>query len=346
MRIGKGYYEMKNPLISVIVPMYNAEKYIEKCLESVMRQSFDDYEVIVVDDGSKDLSPRIADQFAKNYQNLKVIHQENSGVIRARKTGVQNASGEYILNLDSDDWLLNDHLFCIAEEIKDNCPDIVVTGYIEDNKGVQTEYCQNIAPGFYSGIQMQSEIIAKFISTKKFFSFGIYPTLWTSCIKSDLVRNAQVNLPETYSIGEDISVTYPCIIQASSLSVLNIHSYIYRIQHESMTHVFDEKFSEKVIYLLEYLKLALPKYITNSDQFRDYVVFETCLLVSSYLELGIKKHPYKEMIDRINAAIQHPIISEAVFSIDIKQKNIPLKYKVKIFLIKKHWFKLFSALLK
>ena len=334
----------KKPLISVIIPMYNAEKFIEKCLESVMTQTFDDYEVIVVDDGSKDLSGKIADQFSEQYTNLKVIHQENAGVIRARKIGVKNSCGEYILNLDSDDWLLAGHLAAIAEEIKRNKPDIVVTGYIEDNNGFQREFSQNIAPGFYAGDEMKSKIITNLISTKDFFSFGIYPTLWTSCIKRNLIIKAQESLPEKYSIGEDISVTYPCIIEAKSLSVLDTHNYVYRIQPESMTHVFDVNFSEKIIYLLSHLEKVLPQQITSSSQFKDYVVFETCLLVSSYLGLGIKTYSYQEMVGHIKRVLDYPIIYNAITGFDRSGKKIPLKYKIKIFLIKKRLFRLYALL--
>lgn len=334
----------EQPLISVIIPMYNAEKYIEKCLDSVMTQAFESYEVIVVDDGSTDLSPNIADRFAKQYDNLKVIHQNNSGVIKARKTGVNNSNGEYILNVDSDDWLLAGHLSSIAEEIYRNKPDIVVTGYLKDNGAIRKEFSQNISPGFYSGEKMKKEIINNFISTRKFFSFGIGPTLWTSCIKRNLIINAQVNLPETYSIGEDISVTYPCIIKAKSLSILNIHSYVYRLQPESMTHVFDIDFSEKIIYLLNYLEKALPTSITLSSQFRDYVVFETCVFVSIYLSLGIKKYCFEEMIIHIKKVIDYPIIYNAINQFDLLHRKMSFKYRIKIFLIKKRWFRLYSIL--
>lgn len=335
---------IKRPLISVVIPMYNAEKYIEKCLESVITQSFDAYEVIVVDDGSKDSSPKIADQFAEQYNNLKVIHQENAGVIRARKTGVNNSCGEYILSLDSDDWLLDGHLSSIAEEIYNNKPDIVVTGYLEDNNGIQKKFYQNIKPGFYSGNEMKTEILTNFISANKFFSFGIYPTLWTSCIKKNLIIKAQENLPETYSIGEDISVTYPCIIAATSISILSIHSYVYRIQPESMTHVFDVNFSEKIIYLLNYLEKVLPQEITSNNQFCDYIVFETCLLVSSYLGLGLKEYSYREIICNIKKAIDHPIIRDTLNRFDLIHKEMSFKHRIKIFLIKKHWFRLYSFL--
>lgn len=337
---------MKTPLISVIIPMYNAEKYIRKCLKSVCDQSFDDYEVIVIDDGSQDLSPKIADDFAREYTNLKVIHQNNGGVVKARKTGVKNSRGLYILNLDSDDWLLKDHLIKIAEEINKNYPDIVVTGYVEDNEGIQKKYKQNISPGFYVGDQMKNDILENFISTSNFFSFGIYPTLWTSCIKKELVSKAQENLPETYSIGEDISVTYPCIINAASLSILDEYTYIYRIQNESMTHVFDEKFSKKIIYLLDYLTSVIPTSIASSRQFNDYVVFETCLLVGSYLGAGIEKYPYADMIKSVETVLAHPLIRNTIKKFNILEKRVPLKYKIKIFLIKRKWFKVYMYLLK
>ena len=96
---------MYKDLISVIVPVYNVEKYLEKCLNSLVNQTYQNIEIIVVDDGSTDNSGRIADDFALKYDIIKVIHTKNGGLSAARNVGIENAGGEYIAFVDSDDWV-------------------------------------------------------------------------------------------------------------------------------------------------------------------------------------------------------------------------------------------------
>ena len=112
-------------LISVILPVYKVEKYIGKCLDSICKQSYDSLEVILVDDGSPDRSGIICDQYAAKHANFVVIHKENGGVSSARKEGLARANGEYISFVDSDDYLENDYFEKLANEIGENCPDII-----------------------------------------------------------------------------------------------------------------------------------------------------------------------------------------------------------------------------
>ena len=93
------------PLLSVIVPVYNVEKYLKRCLESILVQSWNDYEIILVDDGSTDSSAQICDVYAEKYEMIRVIHKENKGLSDTRNRGIEEASGEYVYFPDSDDWL-------------------------------------------------------------------------------------------------------------------------------------------------------------------------------------------------------------------------------------------------
>ena len=108
--------------ISVIIPVYNVEKYLNACIESVLSQSFNDYEIILVDDGSTDNSGALCDEFAAKYDSISVIHQENKGLGGARNTGIDAAKGSYILFLDSDDTIDPDCLkICYEKAEKHNC---------------------------------------------------------------------------------------------------------------------------------------------------------------------------------------------------------------------------------
>ena len=119
---------MINPLFSVIVPVYGVEKYLNECVDSVLRQNFDNYEVILVNDGSKDNSPAICDEYAEKYSQVKVIHKENGGLVSARKAACRVISGKYVLNVDGDDWVRDDFLASLADVILGTEPDVICFG--------------------------------------------------------------------------------------------------------------------------------------------------------------------------------------------------------------------------
>ena len=94
-----------NELLSIIVPVYNVEMYLKRCVDSILKQDYDNMEIILVDDGSTDSSGVICDQYASNYKNVKVIHKKNGGLSDARNFGLDNCRGQYISFIDSDDWI-------------------------------------------------------------------------------------------------------------------------------------------------------------------------------------------------------------------------------------------------
>ena len=120
---------MDRPLLSVIVPVYKAEKYIHKCISSILNQTFKDLELILVDDGSPDNSGVICDEYATKDSRVKVFHQENGGVCVARNTGLDNATGEYVFFVDSDDYILTDTLETLYTDVLNHNADIAV-GFI------------------------------------------------------------------------------------------------------------------------------------------------------------------------------------------------------------------------
>lgn len=120
------------PEISIIVPVYQVEKYIEQCIQSILAQTFTDFELILVDDGSKDNSGKICDEYAVKDSRVRVFHQENSGVAAARNNGIKNSNGEYICFVDADDWIDNTMLEHCVFCIKENCADILRHGHITE----------------------------------------------------------------------------------------------------------------------------------------------------------------------------------------------------------------------
>ena len=117
-------------LISIIVPVYNSEKYLEKCISSILNQTYKNIEIIIVDDGSKDKSVEICDNFSKNNKNIKVFHKKNEGVSIARNYGISKAKGDYILFIDSDDTIAKEMIYSLYNNLVDNDADISMCNII------------------------------------------------------------------------------------------------------------------------------------------------------------------------------------------------------------------------
>lgn len=125
-----------NPVISVIIPVYNAGKYLDRSIESVLNQTLKDIEIILVDDGSKDNSGEICDTWAKKDSRVSVIHIANAGVSNARRTGVEASKGAYIIHVDADDWMESDYLMAMYSVVKSNkSVDVVISDYYKDCAG-------------------------------------------------------------------------------------------------------------------------------------------------------------------------------------------------------------------
>ena len=140
----------KQPFVSVIVPSYNIEDYIGECIESIMEQTYCDWELILVDDGSNDRTGDICNEYAGKDNRIKVIHKENGGLVSARKSGLERATGEYIFYLDGDDWIKPDALEVLCTCAKRETVDIVIADYIHVLEDKQKLTSQNIRTGLYT----------------------------------------------------------------------------------------------------------------------------------------------------------------------------------------------------
>lgn len=162
-------------MFSIIVPVYNVEKYLDQCLESILRQTFKDFECIIIDDGSPDNSNIIIDKYVKLDQRFKVIHQKNMGISAARNAGLDIAKGDYIVFVDSDDYIADDYLEKFALKIADTDADMVICGLIE----VYKDYEKSKVFAVESTEVIKQNILA-----------DVWPSYaWNKCYKKDLFAN-------------------------------------------------------------------------------------------------------------------------------------------------------------
>ena len=157
--------EFENGLVSIILPIYNVEKYIDRCINSVVNQTYKELEIILVDDGSPDNCPKICDEWAKRDNRIKVVHKKNAGLGMARNTGIENAHGEYICFFDSDDYIALDTIKKVMQTASQTEADLILFGHYEvDKNHHEKAFVPNMGKKYYQGDEVQSIVLPAMIS--------------------------------------------------------------------------------------------------------------------------------------------------------------------------------------
>lgn len=242
------------PKLSVVIPVYNAEEYLKQCIDSVLGQTFSDFELILVDDGSEDGSGGICDSYKKADPRVSVVHTKNQGVVTARRTGVNLARGEYIACVDSDDWLDLDFYHSLFELSDESDADILICSHIvRGEKYVETTA---FAPGYYDKKAMEDAVYPQMMYDLNAGRYHITPSLWDKLFRTELLRKVYENVHTNVTLGEDAVCTYPCLALAQSIYILdNRPCYHYREGHFSMVHHCDIQLLQRVCALASSMEL-------------------------------------------------------------------------------------------
>lgn len=238
-------------MISIIVPIYKVEKYLDECIKSIINQTYRDLEIILVDDGSPDNCPAICDKYARQDSRIKVIHKENGGLVSARKAGLNAATAEYACFVDGDDWIEKDMYSLIADEIAENHADCVITQFYFDYPGKAEKSEYKLNKPFYSRSEIENEIFPTMLFDNRYYCFGIFPCCWTKVFRRELLKKHLTQTDNRIRIGEDIAFTYPCLMECESLSFIDRPLYHYRLNPDSMTNAYDPVLQD-VIFLPYY----------------------------------------------------------------------------------------------
>lgn len=211
----------KRPRISVVIPVYQTERYLRQCLESLVVQSFPDFEVVLIDDGSKDGSGAICDEYSAHDSRFSVVHVANGGVSKARNIGLERAKGDYIVFVDSDDWVEPDYFQSIVDYLDKY--DLLFYGMrVVSGDGMD----QNIgyeAERMFSDDRSFSDVIYSL------FEKGVLGYMCLMCVKHELILKHRVRFNEAISLHEDALFTYDCLMCAGKIGSLSIQPYRYRI---------------------------------------------------------------------------------------------------------------------
>jgi len=235
--------------ISVIVPIYRIEKYLSKCIDSILCQSFKDFELLLVDDGSPDNCPQICEDYAKKDTRIKVIHKKNEGLLSARKEGLKQAKGTYISYVDGDDWVDNYYLDTLYKLAETNSADLVTTGHFREFNG-KIETIKPKLAGIYNQEEIKNTIIPNAIYTGEFCEHGMSTYVWNKLFKKELLTQILFNIPNEIVMGEDAAITYSYLSISKKLVISKIPLYYYRQRHDSIVKSIENP-------KIEYYRLGL-----------------------------------------------------------------------------------------
>lgn len=191
--------------ISVIVPIYKVEQYLDRCVESILAQTVKDLEIILVDDGSPDACPKMCDEWAARHQNIRVVHKPNGGLSSARNAGIEVASGDYIGFIDSDDHILPDMYKCLLSALQTNDADMAICGYqYVDQSTDKVDFVETGKSPLTDGVLNRKEAYEKLVASRAGYSF--YVTAWNKLYKKELFNNCR--FPEGKLHEDEYSVHY------------------------------------------------------------------------------------------------------------------------------------------
>lgn len=252
----------KKPIFSVIVPIYKVEKYLNKCIDSILAQTFDGFELILVDDGSPDNCPSMCDDYAKRDERVTVIHKKNGGLVKARETGILAAAGRYVCWVDGDDFVseeLLEHLYRIIQS--HDAPDMICYDYCryyEKGNDIRLKASgieNSPVSGMYDKKRLEQEIYPYMLqdSRKRFATTSIYGSAWSKCFRRELIAAHYCKEPGIRQ-GEDTAFVYECIYFAETLFCSDKVLYYYRQLDDSMIHSYDRLLMDRSQAKIHYLR--------------------------------------------------------------------------------------------
>lgn len=295
-------------LVSVIVPIYNVEKYLSKCIDSIINQTYENIEILLVDDGSPDNCGKICDEYSKKDSRIKVIHKKNGGLSDARNCGIDNSTGKYLFFLDSDDYIKNDTIEYLINLIIRDKSDIAISkiqvvykNIIEENASSKSEVLDSLT-----------------VLNRMLYSDSYYISSCGKLFNKNLFKEIRFPVGKNY---EDVGTIYKLYALASKISCGYNQKYYYIIRSDSITN---KKFSNKEYDLIEMTDGMCNFILKNYPQLEAGAHYRK---VFSRISLICKKnYPYKKNDENIK------IIKDNYKEI-LKNSMVPKKSKLAIILL-------------
>ncbi len=271
-------------MISVIVPVYNVEKYLRKCVDSILNQTYADFELLLVDDGSTDGCPQICNEYAASDSRVRVIHKTNGGLISARNEGILAARGDYVCILDGDDWALENMLQFIHDTVSrlPELPDMVLFAAHNVYADHMDDTLNNVPEGYYNRKRLEEEIFPYLIMDTR---TGLHPGriqahTWDKAFRRELLA-AHYTREERIRVFTDVPMTYECMLHCRNMYICNEPLYMYNktnedsIRARSRENLLTKSFYYLVSYMREHMSGLAPSVDRQLNEYAAMLIIRT-----------------------------------------------------------------------
>ena len=261
-------YESKT-LISIIVPIYNVENYLRQCLDSIMNQTYQNFECLLINDGSPDNSADICREYVSKDSRFRYFEKENGGVSSARNLGIEHSKGEYITFIDSDDWVESDYLEVLYRALLEEQADIAISTYKQFNMDDNCYYLHSYQRGYDRKVFTNAELI------DALYSLYVYDNTYNfvSCklVSREILKYIRFNLSTSY--GEDMEFWNKVFLISKKIVYVNKDTYIYRTTHDNSKHYEEESVRNNIEQRLIFLAMLAARGMDIANYLSVYVRF-------------------------------------------------------------------------
>lgn len=256
-------------LISIIVPIYNVEEYLRECLDSIMSQTYQNFECLLINDGSPDNSADICREYVEKDSRFRYFEKENGGVSSARNLGIEHSKGEYITFIDSDDWVDSDYLEVLYNALIDENADISVSTYKRFHMADNCWYFHSFQRGYEKKIFTGSELIDNLQLLSSFdHSYG---SVCGKLVKS--VRVETIRFNEETTLGEDMEFWYKLYLISDKIVYVNKDTYIYRTSNDEYKHFELEKIRSDIQHRLNFIAFLTARDLEVTSYVDDCILY-------------------------------------------------------------------------
>ena len=284
--------------ISVIVPVYNVEKYLSRCIDSLIRQSYSNIEILLVDDGSKDESLSICKEYEAKDSRIHVFHKENEGLGLTRNYGVEQATGEYITFVDSDDYLTLDAIDSMVKTAVETDADVVIASHYYKNKKQEIELSERL----YCGTEIKEILMVHMMGNNGNQLDALSYTAWGKLYKKEIFTKNRLLFPsERKLIWEDLAFSVEAYPLCEKVYILHKPVYYYCFNEGSLTHTYKPNKINLVMILYRYMKKRIQELNLSADaKFRLDTNFighiRTCIKLEVFY---VKQNGFEKTIQNI-----------------------------------------------
>lgn len=314
-------------LISIIIPVYNVEKYLQENISSLLKQTYKEIEIILVDDGSKDNSGYLCDQAAKKDSRIKVIHKENAGLGYARNSGLRVAQGKYVTFIDSDDVVDSDLIQRMIDGINESGADTCIGGFKRIDKLGSTLYEERYKSEVYRNKDVFHKLFIRMLGSAPDKHDAIKMSVWNVLYSMEIIKkNNLLFKSEREFISEDIVWDLDYYRYSQKAIVIDSIAYGYRVTPGSLTQTYKENKFKMICILYNELKKRLDNIVINNEaitrlQRQFFVNFRACLKQERY-----SRKNYFDIYKSIKQMCNSKIVCEILEQYPISKINFKARF--------------------